>query len=439
MPILSIVIGVVTLLILMIYFKLNAFISLLISSLVLGLLERMAPAEIISSIQNGLGSTLGSLTIIIIFGAAVGKLLTESGAAQRISTTMVKVFGQKRIQLASIVTAFVVGIAMFFETGVVVLIPLVFSIATVASVPVLYIGLPVIAALITMHGLVPPHPGPTAIVEIFNANIGQTVIYGIIAAVPGIILGGPVFTKFLSKEFLEIEIPEALYSDKTFTDEEMPSFFSSILAAMLPVILISIKSAVEIFSPNISIRPIVDFVGTASTALLITYFVALFLLGTRRGKKLPELMESFVSSVAGIATILLIIAAGGSFKQVLIDSGIDQYIAGLMTGSAISPIILVWLIAAVLRVSLGSATVAGMTAAGIVAPIVAQTGVNAELMVLAAGAGSIGFSHVNDAGFWIVKEYFNLSVEKTFKTWTVLTSIIGVVSLGVILLLDLII
>lgn len=437
MPIISIVLGVVMLLVLMMVCKLNAFLALILSSLVVGLLEGMAPQEVMNSIQSGLGSSLGSLTLVIIFGAALGKLLTDSGGAQRIAKTMVHVFGRKHVQFASVVTAIVVGIAMFFETGVVVLIPLVFSIAAVAGVPILYIGLPVIAALITMHGLVPPHPGPTAIVEIFNANIGLTLIYGVIIAIPAIIVAGPLYTKIFSKEFLEVDIPKGLYTEKEFDEEEMPSFLSSIVTATLPVILISIKSIVEIIAPNSSIRGFTDFIGSAGTALLLTFVFAMFSLGIMRGKKVQEVMNSFGEAVAGISLILLIIAGGGAFKQVLIDSGIDTYIAGLMENSSMSPILLVWIIAAVLRISLGSATVAGMTAAGIVAPIAIATGTHPELMVLAAGAGSVGFSHVNDAGFWIVKEYFNLSVAKAFKTWTVLTSIIAVVGLIGVLIFDL--
>lgn len=436
MPIVSIIIGVVLLLILMMGLKLNAFISLIIASLVVGIFEGMSPAEAMTSVQNGLGSSLGSLTMVIIFGAVLGKLMTDSGGAQRIATSMLNTFGQKRVQLAAVVTASVVGIALFFETGVVVLVPLVFTIAVAAGVPILYIGIPVTTALITMHGFVPPHPGPTAIAEVFEASIGQTVIWGVIIAIPAIIIAGPLFTKLFKKEDLEVEIPKGLFNPKKFEEHEMPGFAASLLTAILPVLLIAIKSIVELAAPNSAIRPFTDFVGTASTALLISVIVAMFTFGISRGKSMKEIMNSFAEAVAGIALILLIIAGGGAFKQVLIDSGIDQYIASLMEGSSLSPILLVWVIGAVLRVALGSATVAGMTAAGIAAPLVATTGVSPELMTLAAGAGSVGFSHVNDAGFWIYKEYFNLSMGKTFKTWTVLTSIVSIIGLIGVLILD---
>lgn len=439
MPIVSVCIGVALLLLLMIVFKLNAFISLILVSLVVGILEGMTPLEAMTSVQGGLGGTLGSLTMIIIFGAILGKLMTDSGGAQRIATTLIHAFGKKRVQLAAVLTASVVGIALFFETGVVVLIPLVFTIATAAGVPVLYIGMPVIAALITMHGFVPPHPGPTAIASVFNADIGKTLVYGIIIAIPAIIIGGPVFTKFFKKESLEVEIPKGLFNPKEFTEEEMPGFATSLITALMPVILIASHVIVVIAAPDSAVMPFFDFIGNANVALLLSVIFAFFTFGLNRGKKMKEVMQSVTDAVSGIAMILLIIAAGGAFKQVLIDSHIDQYIADIMASSTLSPLLLTWLIAAILRVAVGSATVAGMTAAGIAAPLVGITGISPELMVLAAGAGSITFSHVNDAGFWIYKEYFNLSIGKTIKTWSVMVTILSLVGLAGVLILNMII
>ncbi|WP_338451273.1 gluconate:H+ symporter [Niallia oryzisoli] len=436
MPIISVTIGVALLLILMVILKLNAFVSLILVSLIVGVLEGMSPIDAVASIETGLGSTLGHLTMVIIFGGVLGKLMTDSGGAQRIATTLIKAFGEKRVQLAAVITAAIVGIALFFETGVVVLIPLVFTIATAAGVPVLYIGMPVIAALITMHGFVPPHPGPTAVADVFGANIGKTLILGIIIAIPAFTLAGPVYTKFFKKESLEIEIPKGLFSPKEFSEEEMPKFGISILTALLPVILIALQAFVEIFAPESAIMPVVDFIGNANVALLISVIVAIFTFGLNRGIKMSEIMQSLTESVSGIAMILLIIAAGGAFKQVLIDSHIDKYISDIMAGSTLSPLLLAWLIAAILRVAIGSATVAGMTAAGIAAPLVATTGVSPELMVLAAGAGSVTFSHVNDAGFWIYKEYFNLTIGQTIKTWSIMVTIISLVGLAGVLILD---
>ena len=436
MPIVSICIGVALLLILMMVFKLNAFIALIIVALIVGILEGMSPIDAMASVQSGLGGTLGSLTMIIIFGAILGKLMTDSGGAQRIATTLIQAFGKNRVQLAAVLTASVVGIALFFETGVVVLIPLVFTIATAAGVPVLYVGMPVIAALITMHGFVPPHPGPTAVASVFDANIGKTLIYGIIIAIPAIIIGGPLFTKLFKKEDLEVEIPKGLFNPKEFTEEEMPGFATSLLTSLMPVILIASQVIVEIFIPESAVMPFFDFIGNPNVALLLSVILAFFTFGLNRGIKMKEVMKSLTDAVSGIAMILLIIAAGGAFKQVLIDSHIDQYITEIMAGSTLSPLLLTWIIAAILRVAVGSATVAGMTAAGIAAPLIGATGVSPELMVLAAGAGSITFSHVNDAGFWIYKEYFNLSIGKTIKTWSVMVTILSLVGLAGVLILN---
>lgn len=436
MPIISVTIGVVILLVLMMVCKLNAFLSLIIVSLAVALLEGMTPTEAIGSIESGLGGTLGHLTMIIIFGGILGKLMTDSGGAQRIATTMISAFGEKRTQLAAVFTAAIVGIALFFETGVVVLIPLVFTIAIAARVPVLYLGMPVIAALITMHGFVPPHPGPTAVANVFEANIGLTMILGIIIAIPAFLLAGPLYTKFFKKEFLEIEIPKGLFNPKEFKEEELPKFGISLFTALLPVILIALQTIVQLAAPNSALASITDFIGNANVALLISVIVAIFTFGLNLGKKMPEVMQSLSESVSGIGMILLIIAGGGAFKQVLVDSHIDQYISDLMSGSSLSPLLLTWLIAAILRIAVGSATVAGMTAAGIAAPLVAATGVSPELMVLAAGAGSVTFSHVNDAGFWIYKEYFNLSIGKTIKTWSVMVTIISLVGLAGVLIMD---
>lgn len=440
MPLVSVILGVVLLLILMMLFNFSAFTSLIISSLTVGMLEGMTPLEATKAVEKGLGNSAGSLMLVIIFGAAVGKLLTDTGGAQRIAETMVNKFGEKHVQLASVITSIIVGIAMFFETGIVVLIPLVFSIAVVAGVPVLYVGLPVIAALITMHGFVPPHPGATAVAEIFKANIGMTLALGILVAIPSIFLAGVVYTRllrrFAPKGFLNIKIPKKLYTQKLFREEELPSFTRSIVIAIMPICFILLKTIIDIITPDSKIRIITDFLGSAGPALFITFLIASIVLGITKGKKVKDIGNILQESTANIAMILLIIAGGGAFKEVLIESHIDKYVSGLMANMPLSPLLLTWVIALVLRISLGSATVASMTAASIAAPLVHVAHISPELMTLAAGAGSIGLSHVNDAGFWIVKEYFNMSMKKTFSTWTVLTTIIAVVGLLGVLVLD---
>jgi len=436
MPLIIIGIGVVLLLVLMVIFKVNGFISLVLVSITVAIMEGMPAVKAIASVKAGLGGTLGNLALVLGFGAMLGKLMADCGGAQRIATTLIRVFGKKRIQLAAVTTGFIVGMALFYETGFIILIPLVFTIAVEAEVPILYVGIPLVAALITAHGFLPPHPGPTAIAGIYKASLGKTLLYGIPIAIPAVILGGTVFTKFFKKEYLNCDIPKALFNPKHFTEEEMPGFGISIFTATIPVILMSIQAIIEIFAPKSSLLPYANFFGDPAIALLISVIVAMFTFGINRGKKVQEVMKSISDSISSIGMILLIIGGGGAFKQVIIDSGVDKYIAHMMQGTNLSPLLLAWLIAAVLRVALGSATVAGMTAAGIAGPLIGITGVSPELMVIATGAGSLIFSHVNDAGFWIFKEYFNITIGKTLKTWTVMVTIISFIGLAGVLILN---
>lgn len=435
MPLFIVAIGVALLLLLMIGFKLNGFISLVLVSLVVGIMEGMPIQNVVNSVKNGVGGTLGSLALILGFGAMLGKLMAESGAAQRIAVTLIDKFGKKRIQWAVVITGFIVGIALFYEVGFVLLIPLVFTIAASADIPLLYIGVPMAAALSVTHGFLPPHPGPTAIAGVYKADLGKTLLYGIVLAIPTVIIAGPLFTKFLKN--MEHPIPTNLYNPKIFKDEEMPSFGVSIFTGLIPVILMAIAAFANMYLPAKSqVRLISNFIGDPVIALLISVLVAIFTFGLNTGKKMPEVMKIVSESIASIAMILLIIAGGGAFKQVLIDSGVGKYIATVMTGSKLSPLVLAWLIAAILRLALGSATVASMTAAGIVAPLIAATNVSPELMVIATGAGSLIFSHVNDPGFWIFKEYFNLSIPETLKSWSVMETIISVSGLIGVLLVN---
>ncbi|SFD48039.1 gluconate transporter [Clostridium uliginosum] len=438
MPLLIVIIGVALLLLLMIGFKLNGFISLILVALTVGIMEGMPVVTVVNSIKSGVGGTLGSLALIIGFGAMLGKLMADSGGAQRIAITLIDKFGKDKIQWAVVITGFVVGFALFYEIGFVLLIPLVFTIAAEAEIPLLYIGVPMAAALSVTHGFLPPHPGPTAIAGVYNADISKTLLYGAILGIPTVILAGPVFTKFLKG--MEHPIPKGLYNPKIFTEEEMPSFGVSVFTALIPVILMAVQAISKMTLPSDSqIVKITSFFGDPVIALLISVIVAIFTFGLNRGKKMPEVMQTISESINTVAMIILIIGGGGALKQVLVDSGVDKYIASIMQGSSISPLLLAWLIAAILRVALGSATVAAMTAAGIVAPLIGATGASPELMVIATGAGSLIFSHVNDPGFWIFKEYFNLSITETLKSWSVMETIISVCGLVGVLTLSVII
>lgn len=435
MPLLIVISGILLLFILIARFKLNPFITFIVVSLFVGIAEGMEPVSVVDSIQKGIGNILGFLVIILGLGAMLGKLVADSGAAQRITTKLVEKFGKKNIQWAVVLTGFIVGIPMFYSVGFVILIPLVFTIAAATGLPLLYVGLPMLASLSVTHGYLPPHPAPTAIAEIFQADIGKTLFYGMLVAIPAIIVGGPLLSRTMKnikatplKEFINPTI---------LREEEMPSMGISIFTALLPVILIGIAAIASLVIPDASeILKILLFIGNPVIAMLISVLVAIYTLGLARGKKMKEVMDSVASAITGITMVLLIIAGAGALKQVLIDSGVSEYIGEMLKGSSISPLILAWLIATIIRVCVGSATVAGLTAAGIVLPLASGANVSPELMVLAIGSGSLMLSHVNDSGFWLFKEYFNLSVKDTLKTWTVMETTVGVMGLIGVLILN---
>lgn len=438
MPLLIVILGILLLFLLIARFKLNAFIAFTLVSLLVGIAEGMPLLEVVDAIQKGIGDTLGYLILILGFGAMLGKLVADSGAAQRITTQLISRFGKRNIQWAVVLTGFIVGIPMFYTVGFVILVPLVFTVAASTRLPLIYVGLPMLASLSVTHGYLPPHPAPTAITAMFNADLGKTLLYGILIAIPAIIVAGPLFSRTLKN------IPAAplkeFVNPRVLTDEEMPGTGISIFTALLPVILISVATIMEMLLPPESyVLKGIQFVGDPVIAMLVSVLVALYTLGLARGKKMKEVMDSVGSSISGITMVLLIIAGAGALKQVLVDSGVSEYIADLLRGSTLSPLFLAWLIATVLRVCVGSATVAGLTAAGIVAPLVNTPGVSAELMVLAIGSGSLMLSHVNDGGFWLFKEYFSLSVKDTLRSWTIMETTVGVMGLIGVLILNTII
>ena len=423
-----VLIGILLLVLLIGYFKINAFISFIVVSIGIGLAMGMEIQTLTKSIQAGIGNTLGFLVIILGFGAMLGKLVADSGAAQRITDSLISKFGIKYVQIALVLTGFIVGIPMFYSVGFVIMVPLVFTVAATTRLPLLYVGLPMLASLSVTHGYLPPHPAPSALVVTFGADLGKTLLYGILIAIPAIILGGPVFAQTLKK--YNPKPLKAFYNQKVLTDDEMPSLRASILTALLPVILLACTALLKQFIAAESfLGKVVIFLGDPVIAMLITVLVAMYVLGIKRGKNIKEVSETLIDSIKSIAMILLIIGGAGALKEVLIESGVSNYIAEILITIDISPLILAWGIAAIIRVCVGSATVAGLTSAGIILPLVQQTGIDPNLMVLATGAGSLMFSHVNDAGFWMFKEYFNLSVIETIKTWSIMETIVSVTGL----------
>ena len=448
MPLLIVAIGIVSLLILIMGLKLNTFVSLIIVAFGVALALGMPQDSIVASIEGGLGGTLGHLALIFGLGAMLGRLIADSGGAQRIAMTLIDKFGEKNIQWAVVVSSFIIGVALFFEVGMVLLIPIVFTISKQLKVSILHLGIPMVAALSVTHGFLPPHPGPTVIAGEYGANIGEVLLYGFIIAIPTVIIAGPLFTKLARKivpnSFNKTGDIESLGEQKTFNLNETPSFGISVFTAMFPVILMAIATIITMIQKTNGIEDnaifaTVRFIGNASTAMLLSLLLAVYTMGLARNIPMKTIMDSCSKAIASIGMMLLIIGGGGAFKQVLIDGGVGDYVAELFSDSTLSPIILAWMIAAILRISLGSATVAALTTAGLVIPMLGATDVNLALVVLATGAGSLIASHVNDAGFWMFKEFFGLTLKETFATWTLLETIISVSGLVFVLLLSLIV
>lgn len=439
MPLIIVVAGIVVLLLLMTIFKLNAFFSLLITAFLIAILNSMGINDAVSSILQGMGDTLGSLVLILTFGAMLGKLIEESGAALTIAHKLNKVLGRKYIQLAVVITGFLIGLPMIYNASFLVLIPLVYTFSTALKLPLLYLGIPLSASLSVAHGYLPPHPAPTAISIIYGADVNQVLLYGLIPCIPAIFLAGIVLSHFFKK--LDVHPPKELFTYKKIKQEDLPPLSVSLFTTLSPVVLMLVGALVSLFcdeGEDTVILSLAEFVGNPNVALFIAVLIGMYTFGVRRRKETKDVMRSLEKSVAGIALILLIIAGGGALKQVLFDSGVATYIEGLATGMNVNPILMAWLLAAFLRLAVGSATVATITAAGIMHPIVAVSSVSPELMVLATGSGSLMFSHFNDIGFWMFKEYYNVSIKQTFQTWTVMECIIGVVGLGTVFLLDMI-
>jgi len=411
--------------------KTNAFVSFLVVSVVAGVLLGMPLADIPKAIEKGIGDTLGSLVIILCFGAMLGKLLAESGAAQTLATALMRAFGPRYIQWAMVVAGFVIGIPLFYGIGFVLLVPLIFSVAYQYKLPTIYIGLPMLAALSVTHGFLPPHPSPTALVVQFEANMGLTLLYGLAVAIPTIIIAGPLFARTLKNIVAE---PLQAFAATTPTANP-PGTANSFFTALLPVLLLML-AAVYPFLPGLPFQNVVALLGQPSVVMLLAVAYATYSLSLKTGRNMPQIMTIYAEAVKDISMILLIIGASGALKQVLTDSGASAEIANQLRQVALPPLVLGWLMAAIIRACVGSATVAGLTTAGLVAPLLVQTHTNPNLMVLAVGAGSLMFSHVNDSGFWLFKEYFNLSMKDTLRSWSVMEALVGGIGLVGVLLLN---
>ena len=425
-------IAIVALVVLIARYKLNPFVTLVIVSLALGVSVGMPMGGIVKAFETGVGNTLGHIALVVALGTMLGKMMAESGGAERIAHTVIAAFGERRVHWAMAVIAFIVGIPVFFEVGFVLLVPIAFTVAKRTGTNMVLVGIPMVAGLSVVHGLVPPHPAALLAVTAYGADIGRTIVYALLVGVPTAALAGPIFAKLIARHV--VPDPNNPLMDEMAEQgrpRDLPGFGITLFTILLPVALMLIGSWADLFAPRTSLaNDLLRLAGNSVVALLIALLVSFWTLGAARGFDRNAILKFTNECLGPIAAVTLVVGAGGGFGRILMDSGISNAVVGLATGAQLSPLLLGWLVAALIRVATGSATVAMTTACGIVAPIVAQAGnVSPELMVLATGAGSLILSHVNDGGFWLVQEYFGLTVPQTFKTWTVCETIISVVAL----------
>lgn len=428
----SALVAVIGLIVLIAVFKLNPFITLFLTSLGLAVVTGMPLSAIVHSFEVGVGGTLGHIAIVVALGTMLGKMMAESGGATQIAHTLIRLFGEKNIHWAMVVIGLIIGLPAFFEVGFVLLIPIAFTVARRTKTSLLMVGLPMVAGLSVAHGLVPPHPAALLAVTIYKADVGRTIFYALLVGIPTAILAGPLYAKLIAPRItLPDENPMAAEFIEHSTEQHLPGFSVTLLTILLPVLLMLVGSSADAFSTQkTAINEWLHLVGNDSMALLIGVLFSFLTLGRMRGFSADTILRFTNECLAPTATITLLVGAGGGFGRILQDSGVADAIIAVAMRSHIPLLLLAWLLAALMRLATGSATVAMTTAAGIVAPIALHsTGIHPELLAIATGAGSLIFSHVNDGGFWLVKEYFNMSVMQTIKSWSVCETIISVAAL----------
>jgi len=430
-------IAVAGLVVLIARFKLNAFIALMLASLFVGLCSGMRLPDIAKGFQEGVGITLGFIAVVVGLGTVLGKMLAESGGAEVVATTLTKAFGEKRIHWTLMIVAFAVGLPVFFGVGLVLLVPILFNLARETKAPLLSLAIPVMAGLSVSHGLVPPHPGPMVAIERLGADVGKTIFYAILVGVPTAAIAGPVLGKFIGRR-VPVELggigAQLIQQSKPGS---LPGFGLALFTMLLPALLMLLATVVDLALPKENrLRDWADFLGSPLVSMLIAVLFSFYAFGAARGFDRRQILKFTEDCVGPAAGIMLVVGAGGGFSKVLEHSGVARAIAEAAGGIKISPLLLGWLVAALIRVAVGSATVTITMTAAILAPVAASVpGTKPELLVLAMGAGSLILSHLNDGGFWLVKEYFNLTVPQTLQTWTVVETVISVVALLLILLL----
>ncbi|PZU29286.1 gluconate:H+ symporter [uncultured Stenotrophomonas sp.] len=437
--------SILALIVLIARFRLNPFISVTLVSVGLALFAGMPAPEILPAYEQGVGKTLGHIALIVALGTMLGKMMAESGGAERIARTLIARFGTKNVHWAMMLIAFCVGLPIFFEVGFVLLIPIVLNVARRTGVPLLLVGLPMVAGLSVVHGLVPPHPAAMLAVNAYGADVGRTVFYSLLIGLPTAAVAGPVFAKFVAPR---VKLPahnpmEAALLDEghgRIPDEQLPGFGITLATLLLPVVLMLLGGwADQIATPGSALNHGLRFIGHSVVALLLATLMSFITLGLMRGFSREQILKFTQECLAPTAAITLLVGAGGGLNGILVHTGVAAEIIGLSQRFELSPLLMGWTMAALMRIATGSATVAMTTASGIVAPIAAAMGyAHPELLVLATGAGSVVLSHVNDGGFWLVKEYFNMTVAQTFKTWTVLETLISVIALSLVMALSMV-
>nr|WP_308632518.1 gluconate:H+ symporter [Massilia sp. YIM B02763] len=428
----SVLLAVGLLTVLIAWGKVQPLLAFVLAALVAALLLGMPAAKIPGAIEKGIGDLLGSLVVVICLGAVFGKLIADSGAARQIAASLIGTTGSARIPVAMTVTGFVVGLPLYYNVGFVLMVPLIFSLVQQSGRPAVALGMPLLAGLSIAHGFLPPHPSATALVVAVHADMGKTLLYGLAVAIPTLIIAGPVFAMSLKNIRAE---PAPMFRNAQPVETTPPGTFNCFATALLPVVLLAALTLVTLVRPDLA-EPLAFF-SNPLVVMLVSYFVAIWTLGLAQGRTLAQVMQGAQEALREIAPILLIIAGAGALKQVLIDSGVSAELGAQLATLPVPPLLLGWSVATLIRICLGSATVAGVTAAGVVGPLVQSSGCDPNLMVLAVGAGSLMCSHVNDSGFWMFKEYFGLSLKDTFRSWSLMETLVGVFGLLFVLLLSL--
>lgn len=440
--VLSFLAGIAVIVVLITVVKLHPFLGLIFGALTVGVVAGEGVTTVLKSFSDGFGSTAAGVGILIALGAMFAKLLADSGGADEIVDTIIGRASPRMLPWAMSLVGAIIGLPMFFEIGLVLLMPVIYLVARRSGLSLITVGIPALAGLSAMHGFVPPHPGPLTAIGYLNADLGVTLALGVLVAIPTIIVGGPLFGRLAGK-WVVVGAPDTFDADRPEDiGDRRPSFGATLFSVLLPVALMLGKALVDIFieDENQWFRRIFDTLGTPLIALLIAVIVGIFTLGRGAGMSRDEITKCVESGLPPVAGIILIVAAGGGFKQVLVDTGIGTALAQWAEDASISVIVLAWVLAVLIRLATGSATVATITASSLVVGLVEgmSTG-QVSLVVLAVGAGSLFFSHVNDAGFWLVNQYFRLTVGQTIKTWSIMETILSVSGLAVVLLLDLVI